>query len=104
MGQTVIAGVSIDLNDEGYFTNSAQWTKDVAIEMAKTEGIAELSDKHLKVLEFLRSTHASGVPLTIRKVGNSGICDIKEFYALFPGAPLKKSSKLAGIPKPVSCV
>ncbi|MFK7844139.1 MAG: TusE/DsrC/DsvC family sulfur relay protein [Rhodothermales bacterium] len=29
---------------------------------------------------------------------------IKEFYGLFPGGPLKKASRIAGIPKPASCV
>ena len=41
---------------------------------------------------------------TIRSVGNSGIVDIKGFYGLFPGAPMKKAAKIAGIPKPASCV
>ena len=30
--------------------------------------------------------------------------NIKEFYALFPGGPLKKSTLIAGIPKPKSCI
>jgi tRNA 2-thiouridine synthesizing protein E len=42
--------------------------------------------------------------LTIRSVGNSGITDIKGFYQLFPGAPMKKAAKIAGITKPASCV
>ena len=44
------------------------------------------------------------VPLSIRKVGKSGVVDIKQFYALFPGGPLKKASRIAGIPKPASCI
>ena len=72
-------------------------------EIAKEEGI-NLTEKHFQVLEFLRDAHLKGEPLTIRKVGKSGITDIKEYYVLFPGGPLKKSSKIAGIPKPSSCV
>ena len=45
-----------------------------------------------------------GEMLTIRRVGKSGIVDIKGLYKLFPGGPLKYSSKFAGIPKPASCV
>jgi tRNA 2-thiouridine synthesizing protein E len=56
------------------------------------------------VLNWLRAKQADGVALSIRKVGNSGIVDIKQFYQLFPGGPLKISSKIAGIPKPVSCI
>ena len=53
---------------------------------------------------FLRERFAKGETLTIRSVGNSGIIDIKGFYGLFPGAPMKKAAKIAGIPKPASCV
>ena len=45
-------------------------------EMAKEEGI-ELTEKHFEVLEFLRNANAKGETLTIRKVGKSGITDIK---------------------------
>jgi len=64
----------------------------------------ELTEKHFQLLQWLREKYAEGVPLTIRKVGNSGITDIKQFYQLFPGGPLKNASKIAGIPKPVSCI
>lgn len=103
MAQKTIAGATIDLNDEGYFTDHSQWTREIANELAKEEGL-ELTDKHFEVLEFLRDGHQKGEVLTIRKVGKSGITDIKGFYQLFPGGPLKLSSKLAGIPKPSSCV
>ncbi len=97
------AGVNVDVNEEGYLTDLTQWTKEVAAEIAKEEEI-ELSDKHYEVLEFLREETAKGSLLTIRKVGKSGIVDIKGLYELFPGGPLKKSSRIAGIAKPSSCV
>jgi tRNA 2-thiouridine synthesizing protein E len=75
----------------------------MATEMAKDYNIV-LTDKHFLVLEILRNRQLTGEPLTIRKVGTSGITNIKEFYQLFLGGPLKVSSKLAGIPKPTSCV
>ncbi len=103
MSQKTFAGVTVDVNEEGYFTNPAQWTKELAVEVAKEEGI-QLTDKHLAVLDFLRERFAKGDNLTIRSVGNSGIVDIKGFYGLFPGAPMKKAAKIAGIPKPSSCV
>jgi TusE/DsrC/DsvC family sulfur relay protein len=103
MAEKLIAGVTIKVNAEGYFEDPAQWNKDMAIEMAGEYGI-QLSDKHFVVLEFLRQKHMAGEQLTIRRVGASGITDIKELYQLFPGGPLKISSKLAGIPKPTSCV
>lgn len=88
---------------EGYLLDAKQWTRDWALEVAKTYNL-ELTDKHWEVIEWLRKKQEEGVALTIRKVGSSGIVDIKQFYALFPGGPLKISSKIAGIPKPVSCI
>jgi tRNA 2-thiouridine synthesizing protein E len=103
MLQKIIAGVTVDINEEGYFTNPAQWTRELAAEIAREEGL-QLTDTHYEVLEFLRDRFAKGEALTIRSVGNSGIVDIKGFYGLFPGAPMKKAAKVAGIPKPASCV
>lgn len=103
MAQKEFAGVMVEVNEEGYFTNHQQWTKEIAAEVAKEEGI-ELTDKHYAVLEFLRNRFISGEALSIRSINKSGIIDVKEFYAMFPGAPLKKSTKIAGIPKPSSCI
>ena len=98
-----ISGVNVTLTDEGYFTDPVQWKKEMAIEIAKKEGIT-LTDKHYEVLNFIRDKHLKGETFTIRSIGKSGIADIKEFYELFPGGPLKKAAKIAGIPKPVSCI
>jgi len=103
MATKTIAGQSIELNDEGYMVDASQWNREIASELAKEEGI-ELTDKHFEVLEFLRTASEKGETLTIRRVGKSGITDIKGLYQLFPGGPLKLSSKFAGIPKPASCV
>ena len=103
MATKTIAGQSIEVNDEGYMTDASQWSREIAAELAKEEGI-ELTDKHYEVLEFLRNASEKGETLTIRRVGKSGITDIKGLYQLFPGGPLKLSSKFAGIPKPASCV
>lgn len=97
------AGINVEVNEEGYLVNSSDWNKEIASELAKEEGI-ELTDKHWEVLEYLRGEVSKGSVLTIRKVGKSGIVDIKGLYELFPGGPLKKSTKIAGLSKPSSCV
>jgi TusE/DsrC/DsvC family sulfur relay protein len=103
MANKTYNGVTVDVNEEGYFTNPQQWTREMAPEIAKEEGI-ELTEKHYEVLMYLRDRFLKSETLTIRGVGKSGIVDIKGLYDLFPGGPLKKSSRIAGIPKPVSCV
>ncbi len=103
MTQKTIAGISVEVSDEGYLINASDWTKEMAIEMAKEDGIV-LTEAHFKVINYLRNAIENGESLSIRKVGKSGIVDIKGLYKLFPGGPLKLSSKYAGIHKPTSCV
>jgi TusE/DsrC/DsvC family sulfur relay protein len=103
MAEKTFAGKTVQVNDEGYLENMSDWSREVAADIAKEDGI-ELTDKHYEVLEYLRKEHEAGASLTIRRVGKSGITDIKGLYQLFPGGPLKLSSKFAGIPKPSSCV
>jgi TusE/DsrC/DsvC family sulfur relay protein len=104
MAQKTYTGITVDVNEEGYFTDPSQWTKEIAVEIAKEEGIDTLTDQHFKIIEFLRNRHMNGEALSIRSINHSGVIDVKTFYQLFPGAPLKKATKIAGIPKPASCV
>jgi TusE/DsrC/DsvC family sulfur relay protein len=99
-----IAGTEVDVNEEGYLTNMSQWNEQIAAAIAAEEGITPLTDSHLKVIRFLRDQQSKGAALTIRSLGKSGVVTTKELYELFPGGPLKKSSKIAGIPKPVGCI
>lgn len=103
MAEKTLAGKTVEVTGEGYLVNKGDWSKELAAAMAKEDGI-ELTDKHYEVLDYLRKEEAAGTALSIRKVGKSGIVDIKGLYQLFPGGPLKLSSKYAGISKPASCV
>ena len=53
MAQKTYAGIAVDVNDEGYFNDPSQWTKEIAAEIAKEEGL-ELTGKHYEMLEYLR--------------------------------------------------
>ena len=103
MAQKTYAGIVVDVNEEGYFNNPSQWTKEIAAEIAKEEGIT-LTEQHFAIMDFLRNRFNNGEALSIRSINHSGVLDVKTFYQLFPGAPLKKATKIAGIPKPASCI
>lgn len=102
--QTTIAGTNVDVNEEGYLTNMQQWNEAMAAEIAAAENVGPLTEAHFKVLRYLRDQQAAGAQITIRGLGKSGVVTTKELYDLFPGGPLKKASKIAGIPKPVGCI
>jgi TusE/DsrC/DsvC family sulfur relay protein len=103
MSERTYANVSVQCNDQGYLEDLNQWTKEVGNAIAEEEGIT-MTDKHWEVVDFIQNQYRNEIPLTIRKVGKSGVVSIKEFYQLFPDGPLKKSSRISGIPKPVSCI
>ncbi len=101
--EKTIAGKNISVNEEGYLTDFKQWTKEIGETLA-TEAQITLSPRHWDVISYIQDEYKKEVPLSIRKIGKSGVVDIKEFYALFPTAPLKTATKIAGVPKPASCI
>lgn len=98
-----IAGKMVAVNEEGYLTDFSQWERSIGEALA-IESEIQLSPRHWEVLTYLQNEFKNEVPLSIRKIGKSGVVDIKEFYQLFPKAPLKTATKIAGIPKPASCI
>lgn len=98
-----IAGKTIAVNAEGYLTDFSQWDKSIGEALA-TENNIEMTPRHWEVIAYLQQEFHNNVPLSIRKIGKSEVVDIKEFYQLFPQGPLKTATKIAGIPKPVSCL
>lgn len=103
MATKTYGGKTVEVSEDGYMVNMNEWTKEIAVEIAKENDIV-LTDKHFELIDYLRNKTAAGETLTIRAVGKSGIVDIKGFYELFPGGPLKIGTLVAGLPKPTSCV
>ena len=97
--------IAVDVDEEGFLTDFAQWTREVAAAIAKEEGIAALTPAHWKVIEFMQKEFKeNGQVPSIRKLNKSGVISTKELYDLFPGGPAKKAAKIAGMKKPESCV
>lgn len=104
MPQKQINGSVIDVNDEGYLTNHAQWNRNIAAALAQELGIV-LTDNHWKVLDFIdKDFKEKGVVPGMRRMNKVGNIPTKDLYALFPDGPIKKAAKISGYPKPASCV
>lgn len=105
MTTKTVAGVDVDVNEEGFFTDPDQWTEEMAPELAAEEGIEELTDRHWQVLRFMRAEQAEkGTGPTVRILGKTSGVPVKELYQLFPTGPAKIAAKVAGIPKPRGCI
>ena len=98
------AGKTVSISEEGYLTDPSQWTREVALAIAAEESIT-MMDKHWKVIDFLKKDFAAtGVLASMRRINKTGGIPTKELYELFPDGPLKKAARIAGLPKPTSCV
>jgi tRNA 2-thiouridine synthesizing protein E len=105
MPTQTIAGITVDRNDDGFFTNPDQWTEAMAPELAKAEGIDELTENHWRVIKFMRTEYfEKGTGPTVRMLGKTSGVSVKELYQLFPKGPAKIAAKVAGIPKPRGCI
>ena len=101
--EKIIGQTTIQVTEEGYLTDFSQWDKEIGNEIAKKQEI-DMSDKHWEVVAYIQDKFNKEEALSIRGIKKSGVINIKEFYQLFPGGPLKKATMIAGIPKPKSCI
>ena len=99
----VIGSREIDVNEEGYLLDFKQWDREVS-ECIAGECNIVMTERHWEVVEYIHGKHKNEEPLSVRGIKKSGVLNIKEFYSLFPGGPLKKATLIAGIPKPKSCI
>ena len=49
------AGKEVEVNDEGFLVNPADWTEEMAPELAKEVGIDDLTEMHWKVIKFMHT-------------------------------------------------
>jgi len=99
-----IAG-ALKRDADGNLANRSDWNETVAKELAMEEGIEQLTERHWKVIYYMRKEFdAKGDAPSIRKLTKESGVDTKELYALFPKGPAKKAAKIAGLPKPKGCI
>jgi tRNA 2-thiouridine synthesizing protein E len=100
-----IAGTTVAVDAEGFMTDPAQWTEEIAAAIAADNGIPVLTDRHLQVVRFMRDRYLStGQAPSIRSLGKESGVPVKELYRLFPKGPAKLAAKIGGIPKPRGCI
>jgi tRNA 2-thiouridine synthesizing protein E len=75
---------TVQTDAEGYLADREDWSEELAQEYATQMGI-ELTDE-------------------LRKISKRSETPIKSIYKLFPDGPAKLVAKIAGIPKPKSCL
>ncbi len=98
-------GIEVEVDEDGFIQEPDKWSEELAIAIAKTEDIPELTEDHWKVINYLRDYYQEfGIAPMIRKLCKDTGFKLKYIYELFPSGPAKGACKIAGLPKPTGCV
>lgn len=101
MPVTTHAGVLVETDDEGYLRAPEQWTAAMAPDIARGEGIPELTEGQWQIVKLVRAQYEErGEGPSVQALSKASGVPIKELYRLFPKGPTKVAAKIAGIPKP----
>jgi len=106
-----VNGCRLAITDQGFLMDMAQWDEAVAVYLAECEGIV-LSDAHWEILRFIRDFYQQYKYLPNARVFAKAIkhklgedkANSRYLLQLFPQGPLKYACKIAGLPKPPSCL
>ena len=97
--------VKIQVDEDGFMQEPALWNEEVASALASTEGVAELTEEHWKIVNYLRDYYAEfQIAPMVRKLCKQTGFPLKKIYELFPSGPAKGACKVAGLAKPTGCV
>jgi tRNA 2-thiouridine synthesizing protein E len=103
--------IGVALSDDGFLGNVADWSPDVARQLARDEGI-ELTPEHWEILHLLRRYYSefdsSPAMRALVKYCRQELGEEKGrsiyLLKLFPGSPARIGSRIAGLPKPANCL
>ncbi len=105
MEQKQLGGKLVDVDEDGFIQDPAIWNEEVAVDLAKTEGVDEMTPEHWKLVKYIREYYVEyNMAPMIRKLCKATDFKLKEIYDLFPSGPAKGACKVAGLPKPTGCV
>ena len=101
----LIAGKTIEFDKDGFMTDPSLWDEEVALAIAGDEGIADISEKHWRIVNFIRDywkEHDLAPP--VRLICKELEIGVREIYKLFTSGPARGACRIAGLPKPDGCV
>lgn len=102
---------SLETTNQGFLLNSTDWNESVAEQLAAVNNI-ELSAEHWEIILFIRHYYRQFKHLPNARVFTKAIAkelgetkgNSRYLHRLFPDGPLKYACKLAGLPKPPTCL
>lgn len=104
-------GRFLEVTDQGFLVNMADWNEDVACLIAAANNI-QISPAHWEIILFIRDYYQQFKHLPNARVFTKAVAkslgeekgNSRYLHKLFPDGPLKYACKLAGLPKPPTCL
>lgn len=95
----------VELDDRGYLKNAGDWSRELAPLLAARDGVRHLTAEHWRVIDVLRDHHRErGAQPMIRELCRQTGFSLQRLYELFPKGPGQDACRVAGLPRPDSCV
>lgn len=109
--ELIINEQTLQTTEEGFLLTLNDWNENVAMEIAKGEGI-DLTDLHWEIVLFIQRYYkmfkhlpnARVFAKAIKKELGEEKGNSRYLHKLFPQGPLKYACKIAGLPKPPTCL
>ncbi|MGZ8188852.1 MAG: TusE/DsrC/DsvC family sulfur relay protein [Methylosarcina sp.] len=107
----IVDNLTLAITDQGFLANPADWNEEVARRLAELNNI-ELQPEHWEIIRFIRDYYQQFRHLPNARVFAKAIAKTlgeekgksRYLHKLFPDGPLKYACKLAGLPKPPTCL
>ena len=98
-------GLRFPVDEDGFIQEPERWDEQIALALASTEGLMQLSESHWKLINYIRDYYRQfEIAPMIRKMCKDNGLTLRQIYDLFPSGPAKGACKVAGLPKPTGCV
>lgn len=95
---------NLNFDGDGFLTTPEIWTKEIAEQIASTDGIL-MTDIHWAVVNVIRTNYEEkGNAPMVRTICRETGVKLKDIYELFPLGPARGACRIAGLPKPDGCV
>ena len=107
----IARGRSLNTTEQGFLIDMNDWSQEVARALADVDNI-ELTAAHWEIILFIRNYYRQYKHLPNARVFTKAVAkqlgidkgNSRYLHKLFPDGPLKYACKLAGLPKPPTCL
>ncbi len=89
---------------DGYLSEIASWTREIAEELARRNEIWPLTEEHWKVILYLRDYYLKyRQGPVILKISRATGLSVQRICELFPCGMVRGAYRIAGLPRPPGC-